>query len=474
MMVAPKEGVTPMKAEELREAVLRLVEGLRQSDPPELAGALFRDDGDFTAALLETFPRLVSAAAHAARAFAESLEKMPATEAAELVAKSFARVNGSDLGEAMNALSRLVIRLHEENPELFTAYKSEVVAEAMEAADFGKLRKAITYRGGDKLDLARREVALLGDNPVALVNLFSVVAPLVNEAVGVLKSLTEILALPAEAMTYALFKILEDIDWREIAAVINGVAAIVVTLHRGSYIIGDGSLYTKGPFSRISSELMAGLDGQALAEALQGIGEEGEALLTALADHALDDAGIAVPMAEALVSLTNSFLRTAAGILEKAASLPPETAGGVARALANLEAAELARALNALAAAVRLLAAQEPGLLRKLSREVVAGLGVEPGPEAAAAGVNRALASYNAWADGNPGLVARGLDDFLAGLDKQQLERAAANASSQVAEALSRNPAVTRSLVKAVMSLAYGTVKGLVKGLRGSGMKRGV
>jgi hypothetical protein len=461
-------GSDPLTAEQMRDTVSRLVKGVNASDPQELARELFREDGEFSSALIEAVPRLVSAAAQAVKSFVESMEGMPAEKGAELVARSYAQVNGGEIGEALNALSRLVIRLHEENPELFTANKTLVVSDVMQAMDFGKLRKAITYRGGEQLGILRGEVELLGENPVALVNIFSVVAPLLNDAVQVLKTLFGILALPPEAMTYALFKILEDIDWREFAAVLNGAAALIVTLHRGSYIVGDGSLYTRGPFSRISSDLVAGLDGQVLAEALAAVGEEGEAFVTALANQLLDNASVTVPLTEAVVSLANSSFRTAAAILEKAAALPSETIGGMAQAVAeDLEIAELARALNSLAATGRRLLAENPELLTRLSREALSALEIDLGPEALAAGLNRALSSYNVWAAKNPGLVAEGAGGFLAGIDARELDMAARSSAAQVADALSRNPEVMRVVLKAVLSIVYGGARGYVKGLRG-------
>ncbi len=159
-------------------------------------------------------------------------------------------------------MTRLIIRLHEENPQLFTDGRTSVASDAIKGVDFGKLRKAIIYRAGEDLGALRGELELLGENPVALVNLFSVVAPIVNDALAVLKTVFDVLALPAEAMTYALFKILEDVDWREFAAVVNGAAALLVTLHRGNLILGEGSPYSRGPADRISSELLGGLDGE--------------------------------------------------------------------------------------------------------------------------------------------------------------------------------------------------------------------
>jgi len=468
-------GLAPLTAEQMRDTVTRLLEGLNASDPKQLAGELFREDGEFSQALIAALPRLVSAGAQAVKSFVESMESLPADKSAELVAGAYGQLEGGEIAEAINAFSRLIIRLHEENPELFPTSRTGLVNDAMQAMDFGKLRVAATYRLGDRLELVRREVELLGDSPMALINLFSVVAPLVNDALQVLKAIFDILALPAEAVTYALFKIIEDLQWPDVAAVVNGLAAFIVNVHRGSLILGDGSLYTRGPLSRISTELVSGLDGQVLAEAIAAIGEEGEALSTALAGQVLANEDLALPLAEAAISVANSFFRAAAAILEKANALPQETLSKMVTAMAeDLEVKELGRVLVSLAAFNRRVIAENPELIAAMSRETLSALELDLSPETLAGGFNLALASYNGWAGRNPHLMAEGMSDFLAGIDTRELEQAARATGDQVADALSRNPAVMKPLLKAAISIVGSSVKGYIKGLRARRKARGV
>ncbi|MDI6830719.1 MAG: hypothetical protein QME88_05220 [Actinomycetota bacterium] len=466
--MAVKERGAPLTGEELRVAAARLVEGLRAGDPAELANALFRDDGEFAAAVLEALPRLVSTAAQAVRAFAEALESLPAEKSAELMASAHARIDGAEISRAVNALSRLIIRMHEERPDLLPETRAETLSEFMQATDFGKLRKAVTYKAGERLDLLRREVEILGDNPMALINIFSVVAPVVNDALPVLVKLFEILALPAEAVTYALFKILQDIEWEDVAAIINGAAAFIVNIHRGSLILGDGSLYTRGPFQRIGSDLVSALDGQVLAEAIAALGEEAEAFAGALAGKVLENEGLALPLFESMVAVANSFFLFASSVLEKANALPREALGRMAASLAeDLEVGELGRAVTSLVDFNRKMIAENPGLVAALSRKALSALGMEVSPEAAARGFNRALAAYNHWAGAHPDLLAERTDAFLAGLDTHELEMAARSASGQVAQALSRHPEVLKALFKTALSLVCGSARGYLRGLRG-------
>lgn len=462
----------------MRDAVSRLITGVNSSDPQELAREFFREDGEFSQALIEAAPRLVSAAVETVKAFAESVEGLPAEKSAELIALSYAQLNGGEIGEAVNALSRLVIRLHEQNPQLFPANRAGIVSDVIQTTDFGKLRKALTYRAGEQLELLRREVEILGDNPLALINLFSVVAPVINDAIGVLTALLDILALPPEAMTYALFKILEDIDWQEFATVINGTAALVVNLHRGNLIVGDGGLYSRGPLARISSDLVRGLDGQTIAEAIAAVGEEGEAFISSLANQVMDDQDLVVPLAEAAISMANSSFKAAAYVLEKASSLPPETMTKIARALAeDLEAGELGRALDSFVSLARTLYAEDPELYGRLIMDTLSAFGPEVAgavaPQSLGAAASRALSTYNRWAGENPGLVAEGLDGFLGAIDARELERAAKTTGAQLVEAVTRHPEVMKAMMKTALSIIYGSAKGYVSGLRGRRKARG-
>ena len=140
----------------------------------------------------------------------------------------------------------------------------------------------------------------------------------------------------------------------------------------------------------------------------------------------------------------------------------------------DLEIRELGRVLASLAAFNRRVIAENPELFAGMSREALSAMELDLSPEAMAGGVNRALASYNGWVGRNPNLGAEGVSGFLAAIDTDELERAAKATSAQVADALSRNPAVMKSLLKAAVSLVGGSVKGYVKGLRARRQARGV
>ena len=93
-------------------------------------------------------------------------------------------------------------------------------------------------------------------------------------------------------------------------------------------------------------------------------------------------------------------------------------------------------------------------------------------PEAIGAGMNQTLVYYNRLSRENPRLVEEGLDGLLAGIDARELGEAAQSTASQVAEATSRHPEVIKVLLKALVSMAYKTVRGYISSLRSNGRKR--
>ncbi len=457
-----------MVTDELRQGLLRFLEGVRSSDPRDLARGVLDGDGDLSAMLLEALPRLTQALLEAARIILERMESLPPEKAAELLSRSLPGADGNAAGELINSFSRLLIRLQEQNPSVMVEERLDFFSQAMKAVDFGKLRKALNYRAVTSLDALRGEIELLGDNPVALVNVFSVVAPAVNQALEALKSLFEVLDLPAEAMTYALFNIIEEIDWGKAAQVINGAAGMVVNLHRGSYILGDGSLYTSAPFTHIASDLAQGVDAPLLAEALAAAGEEAEALVTALVEQALQNEGLATSLLEAVASLSNSLMGALSSLLEAVAALPEDRVANLGKAFSTTLGSEgmvrLARALLNLSQLTGI-----PGE-RPVQQEVLAALREELStritPQKQAQGLNRLLQALNRRMAREPSGEEVGLDTFLSSVDRAELERFFQAGSLRLGRTLAKQPDLAKVLIRGIFSVFYQAAKGYLAGWR--------
>jgi len=256
--------------------------------------------------------------------------------------------------------------------------------------------------------------------------------------------------------------------------VVNGLAGLTVTLHRGNLILGDGSLESRMVFTRISEDFLSDLDPQAVAEAIQAVGEESEALVTSFANTALEDEELTLWMSGAMTAVANSYFTAVANILEKLNTLPPETVKKITDVIAeDFEARELGRVLNSLVVLGGRLRSENPELFGTILKNILAAANLNEilSPEAIGAGVNQTLVSYNKLSRENPRLVTESLDGFLAGIDARELGEAAQSTASQVVEATSRHPEVVKALIKALISMAYKSLRGYISNLWSNGRK---
>ena len=470
--------------------ILRLIESVESADPAELSRELFGDGQESLQAMVEALPRIINTAVQVCRGLAEALESLPADGGAEMLADSLSEVNGTEIGKAVNSLSQVIIRFYESDPGLFNKIKMTVASDTVGAIDFGKLRKRLTYQARMRTEYNREALAMMGKEPVALINLVSLLPEYVNNTLALLNQLLDILTFPPEAMTYAVFKILEEIDWEEMSGAVNGVSAFINTLRRGDLLLGDGSSDFTGVISSASENFMKNVDFIEVARAVSALSEYVEAAVTSLAGEALGKEGGALAISGALLSISNSAIRSTSAILERAVALGPEAFGAMARGMKDgLDARELGTAINSALVLFNRFAAGDPELAGTIIENALSGVDSEQavlagktlitgfggallaGPTAGeplcpgvvATTVNNALASFNQLSAEDPQLVARRLDRFLADLDEEQLGEAARRASSQITDAALRNPGIARALVKALMSATYKFMKGYVK-----------
>ena len=478
-------------AELLSDSILRLVESIESVDPGELSQQLLGDDESLRT-VVEALPRFINAAVRVCNGLAEGLERLGEDSTAELMAGSISQVDGAAIGEAINSLSRVIIRSYESDPELFNKVKMEITTDTVNAIDFGKLRKYLTYQARRRSEYSREALALMGEEPVALINLVSLLPEYVNNTLVVLNQLLDILTFPSEAMTYAVFKILEEIHWEELSEALNGTFKFIDALQRGNLLIGDGSSEFEGVITSVSEDLVRNLDFKWASRAFSALSDNLEPVVTSLATAALQTEDGALAVGGALLSLSNLSIRSTAVILDRASALPPEVtrkmAGGLRQ---SFSARELGAAINSALVLFNRFTEEDPEMLGAILDGVLSG--VDPaqaglagktlvtgfsqtllaGPAAGepllpgvlATVMNNALASFNQLSGEDPQLISRRLDRFLTDLDEEQLGQAARNATSQVTDAALRNPGVARVVVKAIASATYNFIKGYMKNL---------
>ncbi len=449
-----------MEGRKVKEEFRRLLGALRDGYPEGLEEELLGEGGELVEELILTAPRLLSVLLRMITGLAERAAALPPERMEELASRAREGLRPEDVSAAVNAVSRLIIAAREAGVALLPHSDAALAEKAMRGVDYGKLRKALIYRSEERLEVLRREVLELGENPLALVNLFSVAAPALNRLLGVLEALFGILQLPAEAMTYALWKILEDIDWRGAARVLNGAARLVVTLHRGNLILGDGAPHSREVAERIASDLLGEVEPVALAEALAALAEEGSVVAEALALRLLERPELLGELAEALAAVAGVEMRLAAAVLDKAAGLPEERLARVAAALREvLEEGEIARAAASLRGLSARLEEVSPGLRAALLGEAAAAIGVgwALSPSAAAERANRALAGAGRERGASQGPSY--LKEFFAGVDFSSLEEAAGRASSALEEALRSDPRLAAAVLKVMLALLRASVR---------------
>ncbi len=477
----------------LSDNIMRLLESIESADPAELSRELFSDDRESLQAIIEAFPRIINTAVQVYKSFAEALESLPADEGARMLADSLSRINGVSLGEMVNSLSQVLIQFYERDPGLFNRSKLETTFDAIKTIDFGKLRKSLTYKARARMEYRREAVALMGEQPVALINLVSLVPEYVNHTLKLLNQVLDSIGFPPEAMTYAVFKILEEVDWEEMSGAVNNVSAFINTLQRGDLLLGDGSSDFTGVISSISEDFTRNVNFVEVARAVSALSEYVEAVATSLACEALGKEGGALAISGALLSISNSAIRSTSAILEEATALPPNAFEAMAGGLKDgLDVRELNTALNSTLVLFNRFAAGDPELAGAIIGNVLSSIDSEQAGQAASTLVaafgkaaldgttagkpepgvmsivaNNTLASYNKLSDEDSRVIARGLDVFLASLDEDQVRKATRSVATQVADAALGNPGVTRAVAGALLSAVFKFVKGYIVNLVG-------
>ena len=482
--------------------IMRLIESIESADPAELSRELFGNGQESLQAMVEALPRIINTAVQVCKGLAEALESLPADGGAKMLADSLSEINGTEIGEAVNSLSQVIIRFYESDPEIVNKIKMPIASDAVGAIDFGKLRKRLTYQARIRTEYNREALAMMEKEPVALINLLSLLPEYVNNTLALLNRLLDILTFPPEAMTYAVFKILEEINWGEMSGAVNGVCAFINTLRRGDLLLGDGSSDFTGVISSASENLMENVDFIEVARAVSALSEYVEAAATSLAGEALGKESSALAISGALLSISNSTIRSTSAILERAAALGPEAFGAMARGMKDgLDARELGTAINSSLVLFNRFAAGDPELAGTIMGNALLGIDSEqaglaastlvvafgkaaldgtaaaskPEPGVLSIVANNTLASYNRLSDEDSRVIARGLDVFLASLDENQVRKAARSIASQVADAALGNPGVTRAVAGAFLSAIFKVVKGYIGNLvgkRGQGVTR--
>lgn len=484
-----REKEDSSSAQVLKRDVQELIERVESADSEQLR-QLVRKDPDFTRELLSSFPSLVNAASQVMIGMTAQLEEGEAEAVMELLAGSVFALRGEELGEAINGFCRLMIKMYELRPDMVNRQKLEVISDAINATDWGKVRKYLTCRVEARSDYYVELIDLIGDQPLALINILNVVPEYIDLVSKVLATVFDALVLPSEAMTYALWKVLQEVDWSLVAQAVNGGFRFINIVNRGDLILGEGGSRYAAVVAQMSEDFTGNLDWEEARNALIFVSGVLETTVNALTDSALStEEGLRAATGVA-VSVANAYVGSASHLLRRLSELPTERVRGMGADIgSSLNAAETGRAINSLLVLFNRLCAENGSLFAEVvggtmseveARQAVMALGNALGqanmalaegntleglslPELVGEMANSALGSYNRFSQQEPELIAKSIDRFAATLDYEQVSLAASHVSAQITEAAVRNPRMAFTVFRAFFKAAYDFMKTYVR-----------
>ncbi len=308
--------------------------------------------------LVRTLPFATAVLAEAVEGLARSVDE-PGRRA-EVVEEILTGLDADRIGDAINALSALVIHARADTPGVIV--ESGAVGRLLDALDTGKLRKAagaVSSMGRDAV-LAAVDHGL--SDPVVLANTVVALAPLVNDGLAVVAGTLERLNLPDELLASSVLTLIDDLDGEALGRIATGAAAAVNGIHAGSLTLGGTEPAFRATVADLLDQALQTVDGPTVARAVIALGEDGETLSAVLADWVRRDPAVLRGWAETAARTGAPLVRGAAAVVREVNALPDERlADAVASFCEAAEPGEAARLVNELAALALRLHEQRAG-----------------------------------------------------------------------------------------------------------------
>lgn len=308
--------------------------------------------------LVRTLPFATAVLAEAVEGLARSVDE-PGRRA-EVVAEILEGLDAGRIGGAINALSALVIHVHDDAPGAVA--KSDLVGRLLDAVDTGKLRKAAAAASSAGRDAALAAVDHGLDDPVVLANTVVAVAPLVNDGLAVVAGVLERLNLPDELLASAVLGLIDDLDGEALGRIATGAAAAINGIHAGSLTLGATEPAFRASMADLLDQALRTVDGPTVARAVIALGEDGETLSAVLADWIRRDPAVLRVWAETAARTGVPLVRGATTVVREVNALPDEPLAAAAAALVGAaQPRDVARLINELAVLAQRLHEQRPG-----------------------------------------------------------------------------------------------------------------
>ncbi len=479
-------------AQELRGGIDKLIGRIDPETAKQAANRLFVEDSEFLKSLVEAAPRMANSAVQFLQILTDALRNMSDEELGQTFSGILRGIDGAEVGKAKNAYWDIIVRLFENNAQTMQEADSAYVESVLGKVDFGKGRRAFVAKTGSKISSLGATVDTVFPNPVALINVIGALVPVLNDLLEVTGRALGYMNLPPESLTWAIVKVLQDIDSRALGKNIDGLSTLIDALSKGSIIVGNGEPYLKNGLKQVGEQLALNIDQAQMVEAGKALGIDVGSVLGPDSVMVFGDEKRALVISQVLISVVGLVLKLATSGVTNLSDCSPE-------ALAQLgfndgfDAEGMGQLVNSLVVLFNKVAGNNPKALGEVGQKLVAGIdgdemkkagsvllnqvmGIFPEDKVREAGsisavvgdsVNLGLASFNQWSNSNPNSIQAAMSGAMGALDRDAMHEAMEQIMRQVAVAMVENVDLLKKIlgpvIKGVLKISVGFVKDLVK-----------
>ena len=442
------------------------VEAILESVKPEAVDAavesLFGEDGGVAPEVLLALSDLVNAYARIMAGYAEALEGLEPEERSKLLGEAAGKLDGEALGSAVNAGSRLMMKVGKEKPEL-AAEVFPAIKAAIEEIDFGKFRVGTVAYIEYAADLASMSIDAMLENPVIVANLVGILPPLINNLIKVISGALSEMDLPQEVLASAVFNIILEIDTEELGRAVTSASKLVNELHEGNLILGRDEPRFRAVFAEFAEGILENVDTAEFARAVVSLGEDFEVVLDSVTDILHRDPELLILAGATVGSLLNVALRGLSNFMLEFSQLPDEILLELGEDIRqNLEVKEVARIINLYIMLANRFMQVNPALYDDLAAAIIPAIDTEQlgamlkvtaarvtgvvrdtpellkrlEPEEIGGRINETLISFNRYMAARPGAPREFLSRMLGAIDTRELETAVRTTVGGLTEAM--------------------------------------
>ena len=362
--------------------------------------------------------------------------------------------------------------------------KSAFYLAALKSTNFGLIRTGIEKNAKANYEVADSVISYMVSDPIIFANLFSLLPPLVNNALKGTSAAINNLDFPPEILASAIFNFLDEMDGEAICSIVNGLSGFINGLHEGSLILGRDEPRFRPVLQRFMEKSFAAVNEEEAASAMLALFEDSEVILTVAADFLMQKPALATEFFPAWLTGVNAQLRGLVYFSQKLNQLAPETYEQFARELEEIPSyGDAAALINSLVQLTNTVLAKNPVLLEKVFTDLYNSLEKEEinilvrnfanaaynfavkedvfarTPAYAGQKVNDFLISYNKKLSEEPDKIQAAINSYFKEIDYNQFVDAIGGTMKLLTEAIKANPEFSRELMKSIVSFASGFLK---------------